>query len=105
MARGKRQPLPQAVAEVLALANTLLEHLGPAAPASPLAALGLSDREGEVLRLLAVGQTNAEIADALFISRRTVTTHVSNLYAKLGVASRAEAIAFALRHQMISRST
>jgi non-specific serine/threonine protein kinase len=100
MERGKREPLPQAVAEVLALATTLLETLGPAVPASPLAALGLSNREGEVLRLLAAGQTNAEIADALFISRRTVTTHVSNLYAKLGVASRAEAIAFALRHEM-----
>jgi DNA-binding NarL/FixJ family response regulator len=52
-----------------------------------------------VLELLAAGRSNAEIADALFISRRTVTTHVSNLYAKLGAASRAEAIAFALRHQ------
>jgi predicted ATPase/DNA-binding CsgD family transcriptional regulator len=100
MERGKREPLPQAVAEVLALANTLLENLGPTVPASPLAALELSDREVEVLLLLAAGQTNAEIADALFISRRTVTTHVSNLYAKLGVASRAEAIAFAFRHQL-----
>jgi DNA-binding CsgD family transcriptional regulator len=100
MKQGKRAPLPQAVAEVLALADTLLANQGPEAPASPLAALGLTDREVEVLRLLAAGQTNAQIAAALFISRRTVTTHVSNLYAKLGVASRAEAIAFALRHQV-----
>ena len=53
-----------------------------------------------MLELLASGRSNAERADALFISRRTVTTHVSNLYAKLGAASRAEAIAFALRHQL-----
>ena len=56
---------------------------------------GLTPRELDVLRLVVAGRTNAEIAEALFVSRRTVTTHVSHLYAKLGVASRAEDIALA----------
>jgi predicted ATPase/DNA-binding CsgD family transcriptional regulator len=59
---------------------------------------GLSEREREVWALLTEGRSNAEIADALFISPRTATTHVTHLYAKLGVDSRAEAIAAA--HQL-----
>jgi len=97
---GQRLPLSEAVAEAIALANTLLENTAAPPPASPLAAYGLSAREAEVLRLVAAGHSNAQIADALFISRRTVTTHVSNVYTKLGVASRAEAIAFSHRHRM-----
>ena len=54
-----------------------------------------------MLRLVAAGRSNPEIAAALFISPRTATTHVSRLYAKLGVASRAEAIALALRHGLV----
>jgi DNA-binding CsgD family transcriptional regulator len=99
MEEVRQLPLARAVAEVIALANTLLEESAALQSAPPRAAYGLSRREAEVLELLAAGRSNAEIADALFISRRTVTTHVSNLYAKLGAASRAEAIAFALRHQ------
>ena len=95
-----RRDVAPAVAEVIALANTLLEESAALQSPLPHAAYGLSRREAEVLELLAAGRSNAEIADALFISRRTVTTHVSNLYAKLGAASRAEAIAFALRHQL-----
>ena len=97
MEEGRRLPLPRAVAEAIALANVLIEHPAALQPASPLAAYGLTTREVEILRLLAAGRSNAEIAEALFISRRTVTTHVSNVYAKLGAASRAEAIAFAHR--------
>jgi DNA-binding CsgD family transcriptional regulator len=52
---------------------------------------GLTMREEEILRLIAEGRTNREIADALSISLRTVTTHVSNIFAKLGVTSRADA--------------
>jgi DNA-binding CsgD family transcriptional regulator len=58
---------------------------------------GLSSRELEVLRLLAAGRSNGEIAGELFVSPRTVSTHVTHLYGKLGVSSRAEAIALALR--------
>ena len=58
---------------------------------------GLTAREREVLARLAQGKTDQEIADALFLSRRTVTTHVSNLLGKLGVANRVEAAALAAR--------
>jgi non-specific serine/threonine protein kinase len=58
----------------------------------------LTPREEEVVRLLAAGKTNAEIADALFISPRTASTHVTNILGKLGVASRTEAAAWAVRY-------
>jgi DNA-binding CsgD family transcriptional regulator len=58
----------------------------------------LSEREREVLVLLAAGRTDAEIAAALYISRRTVGTHVGNIYNKLGVSSRAEATGWAIRN-------
>jgi DNA-binding CsgD family transcriptional regulator len=59
---------------------------------------GLSAREVEVLRLVAAGLTNRAIADALTISERTVDRHVSNIYTKLDVTSRAAATAFAYEH-------
>ena len=61
---------------------------------------GLSDREAEVLRLVSGGSTNRAIASALGISERTVDRHVSNIYTKLGVSSRAAATAFAVEHRM-----
>jgi DNA-binding CsgD family transcriptional regulator len=57
---------------------------------------GLTRREVEVLRLLPRGLSNAEIAAALFVSPRTVQTHLTNLYGKLGVGGRAEAVAYAM---------
>jgi DNA-binding CsgD family transcriptional regulator len=59
---------------------------------------GLSAREVEVLRLLTEGMTDGEIAAALYISRRTAATHVRHIYDKLGVSSRAEAAAWAVRN-------
>ncbi|HEX4490796.1 MAG TPA: AAA family ATPase [Acidimicrobiia bacterium] len=59
--------------------------------------LGLTPRESEVLRLVAEGRSNGEIADALFISRKTASVHVSNILAKLGVARRTDAAAIAHR--------
>jgi DNA-binding CsgD family transcriptional regulator len=59
---------------------------------------GLSRRELEVLRLLTLGQSDHEIASALFISRDTASTHVKNIRRKLGVRSRGAAAAFAARH-------
>ena len=61
----------------------------------PLA--GLTDREREVLRLLAAGHSNKEIGTELFISPKTVSVHVSNILAKLRAASRTEAAAIAHR--------
>jgi DNA-binding NarL/FixJ family response regulator len=63
-----------------------------------LVALGLTPREGDVLRLLAQGSSNREIGEALFISPRTVNFHVTNLLATLELDSRAAAAAFAVRH-------
>jgi DNA-binding CsgD family transcriptional regulator len=60
--------------------------------------LGLTPREVEILRLLPQGLTNAEMADALFVSPRTVQTHLTHLYGKLGVEGRAGAITIAVRH-------
>ena len=61
----------------------------------PPASVGLSLREIEVLRLLAIGKSNQQIADALVISVNTVNRHVSNIFDKLGVANRAQATAYA----------
>jgi DNA-binding CsgD family transcriptional regulator len=63
---------------------------------------GLTPRELEVLHLLAEGRTNPEIAAALFISRRTAATHVSNIYRKLDVTTRARAVDRAHRHNMLT---
>jgi DNA-binding CsgD family transcriptional regulator len=77
-----------------------------AAPASPEAepptdTHGLSARELEVLRLVAAGKTNKEIARQLFLSERTVDRHVSNIFLKLDVPTRAAATAWAYRHRLI----
>jgi DNA-binding NarL/FixJ family response regulator len=65
---------------------------------SGLESLGLTEREREVLELVAEGRSNPQIATALFISPKTASVHVSNILGKLGVASRGEAAAFAHRH-------
>jgi DNA-binding CsgD family transcriptional regulator len=64
---------------------------------------GLTERELEVLRLVAAGHTNKAIADELVLSERTVDRHVSNILAKLRVASRAAATAFAYEHGLVTR--
>jgi len=94
-ATGRAMPQAEAVAAAQALATLPSE---PAATSPAEAAHGLTPREREVLRLLAAGETNRAIADRLFISPATVARHVSNLYGKLGLDSRAKAAAYALRH-------
>ena len=82
----------------LTLPSRVAEQEAPAEPEA-LAAdpFGLTAREREVLALVATGQTNRRIADALFISESTAGVHVSNILGKLGVASRTEAAAVAVR--------
>jgi DNA-binding NarL/FixJ family response regulator len=63
---------------------------------APVLPPGLSARQAQVLRLIAEGKTNGEIADALVISLRTVERHVAELYAKIGARNRVEAAAFAM---------
>jgi DNA-binding NarL/FixJ family response regulator len=62
---------------------------------------GLTAREVEILRLLAAGQTNSEIAAALMISEHTVRRHLQNIFVKLGVSSRAAATAFAVQRNFV----
>jgi DNA-binding CsgD family transcriptional regulator/tetratricopeptide (TPR) repeat protein len=69
----------------------------PEAPPSPAASLGLTQREAEVLALVAEGRTNRQIGQALFITPKTASVHVSRILAKLGVAGRGEAAAIAHR--------
>lgn len=61
----------------------------------------LSDREVEVLRLVASGRTNRGVAEALFLSEKTVARHVSNILTKLGLASRSAATAYAYEHGLV----
>jgi DNA-binding CsgD family transcriptional regulator len=58
---------------------------------------GLTPREAEILRLLAGGRTNREIADTLVLSVHTIERHLANAYRKIGARNRADATAFALR--------
>jgi DNA-binding NarL/FixJ family response regulator len=87
-------------------ARSIFERLG-ARPdlmrmsADPSVPRGLSRRELEVLRLLAAGKSNREIAAALVISEHTVARHVHNIFTKLGVSSRAAATAFAFEHDVV----
>jgi DNA-binding CsgD family transcriptional regulator len=89
----------QALARRARLDLDLAQHVVPAAAGVPTPAeqLGLTPREAEVLALVAAGRSNRQIAQALFISPRTVSVHVSNILAKLGVAGRVEAAAVAHR--------
>jgi DNA-binding CsgD family transcriptional regulator len=73
------------------------------APSAPSDTYGLSARELEVLRLLATGKTNRVIARELCVSDKTIDRHVSNLFGKLGVSSRAAATAFAYEHGLVEK--
>jgi predicted ATPase/DNA-binding NarL/FixJ family response regulator len=96
-ASGEALSLDDAVAVALAAAGPVDTQVPSVAHAGP-AAFGLTSRELDVLRLIARGMRDREIADELSISTRTVGGHVTNLLAKLDVDSRTAAAAFAVRH-------
>jgi NarL family two-component system response regulator LiaR len=62
----------------------------------------LTERERDVLRQLALGRTNREIAEALVVSEETIKTHVGNILSKLQLASRLRAVLYALKHGLVS---
>jgi DNA-binding NarL/FixJ family response regulator len=64
---------------------------------------GLTEREVEVLALVAAGQTNRQIAEALVISHKTVARHLSNIFVKCGLATRAAATAYAFEHDLLTQ--
>jgi ATP/maltotriose-dependent transcriptional regulator MalT len=101
----------EAAAMELAAARTVFAQLGAKPDRERLEALmgreaaskahGLTARELQVLRLLATGTTNHAIACELFVAEKTVDRHVSNIFTKLGVSSRAAATAFAYQHRLL----
>jgi two-component system response regulator NreC len=94
--------LVQAVRSAAAGETYLQPALGAKLAAEPEApANDLSERETDVLRLIALGHTNAEIAEQLYISVRTVETHRAHIQQKLGVSSRAELVRSALARGLV----
>jgi DNA-binding CsgD family transcriptional regulator len=99
----------EAAAMELEAARTVFARLGAAPELARLEAFarreaawkahGLTERELQVLRLVAAGKTNHAIASQLFVAEKTVDRHVSNIYTKLGVSSRAAATAHAYQHE------
>jgi predicted ATPase/DNA-binding NarL/FixJ family response regulator len=97
---GYALSLDEAIAEALAWEPASREaspaRRGPVAASGP--ASSLTPRELEVLQLIAEGLSNQQIADRLYLSRRTASSHASSILGKLGLASRTQAVAFALRN-------
>jgi DNA-binding CsgD family transcriptional regulator len=97
----------------LAAARQTFERLGASVEVARLKpggaarrrAAGLTARELQVLRLIATGRTNRAIADALGLSEKTVARHISNIFNKLDVSTRAAATAYAFEHRLTERST
>jgi len=104
----------QALAEGRAMApeqalNAWPPPAGPPSPIEPLVTVlppltypdGLTAREVDVLRLVAQGMTDAQVAEQLVISPRTVNTHLTSIYGKIGVSSRSEATRYALEQRLV----
>jgi DNA-binding CsgD family transcriptional regulator len=92
--------LPLGAKPALARADALACRTAATRPAPATVPAGLSAREVEVLRLVAGGLTDSQVADELFLSPRTVGRHLGSIYTKLGVASRGAATRFAVEHHL-----
>ncbi len=95
LAAGRQYVHPSLGAALLAPETSAARPRGPGG--------ALSERELEVLRLVARGLTNAQIAERLVVSRRTVETHRAHIQHKLGVSSRAELFGFAQEHRLLEQ--
>jgi two-component system, NarL family, response regulator NreC len=94
--------LVDAVRAAAAGQSYLNPRLGAKVAAAPIGPPGgLSDREAEVLRLIALGHTNGQIAKSLFLSVRTVETHRSHIQQKLGLSDRAALVQYAFEHRLV----
>ena len=91
-----------ALREQSAAAATLARLGAPARVKRPAVPGGLTTREAEVLKLVAAGRSNREVAAALVVSEKTVARHLSNIFTKLGVSSRTAATAFAFEHGLVT---
>jgi DNA-binding NarL/FixJ family response regulator len=82
------------------LTRALLKEISPSLVPEEIPSEPLTAREIEVLRLIAQGHTNRQVADVLHISVRTVESHRANLMSKLGLSSRAELVRYAMEHNL-----
>jgi DNA-binding NarL/FixJ family response regulator len=99
VAAGDAVLSPQVTRQLL---NQVARRLPAAVSQTPAALTELTQREHEVLRMLAAGLSNAEIAHALVISEPTVKSHVSNLLGKLGLRDRVQAVIYAYETRLIA---
>ncbi len=93
---------PAVQASLLRAASPPVPAAAPTPPASPSLPDDLTPREADVLRAIAGGRTNAEIATELYISEVTVKSHINHLFAKIGSRSRAEAVRYAYDHGLVA---
>ncbi len=91
---------PLGAQPALARADALAASVSATAPPPPMYPDGMTEREVEVLRTIAAGMSNREIAERLSVSIRTVERHIENLYRKIDARSKAEATSYAFRHDL-----
>lgn len=96
VANGVRRHGGGSIPRLPGLGNAPATDAVHATPLRPV----LTEREREVLRLIAAGHSNRVIADTLFLSPRTIERHIANIYLKIDAHSKAEATAYALRHAL-----
>jgi DNA-binding NarL/FixJ family response regulator len=93
--------LADGVAEAIATCSLVDTADTPTQAIAPIDAINLTRREAEVLRLLAAGLSDREIAESLSLSPRTIGGHITNLLTKLNLDSRTVAAVFAVRHGLV----